>query len=188
MGFNSGFKGLNRDRLNPLNAELNPICCLLALLGVHFLHVSRIRVKAQFWNYSVTLAWCLQSGSQVHYCSQGFASGPYAGWDKPSPHPAILFVQKQLWYYPPDDTSVFLTRGPFPGDLSSKALSTFYSPIRATFPAQLIRLDLTILTISDEESHHEASHVISSTFCFCLFLFPCGAATQRGSWPHSWGF
>ena len=32
--------------LNPLNAKLNPICHLLALLGVHhFLHVSRIRVK-----------------------------------------------------------------------------------------------------------------------------------------------
>jgi len=38
MGFNSGFKGLN--------AELNSICYLLALLGAHhFLHVSRIRVK-----------------------------------------------------------------------------------------------------------------------------------------------
>jgi len=33
--------------VNPLNAELNPICPLLALLGVHhFLHVSRIRVKS----------------------------------------------------------------------------------------------------------------------------------------------
>ena len=32
--------------INHLNAELNPICCLLALLGAHhFLHVSRIRVK-----------------------------------------------------------------------------------------------------------------------------------------------
>ena len=32
--------------INPLNAELNPICHLLSLLGVHhFLHVSRIRVK-----------------------------------------------------------------------------------------------------------------------------------------------
>ena len=32
--------------VNPLNAELNSICHLLALLGVHhFLHVSRIRVK-----------------------------------------------------------------------------------------------------------------------------------------------
>ena len=34
-------------QINPLNAELNPICHLLALLGVHhFLHVSRIRVKS----------------------------------------------------------------------------------------------------------------------------------------------
>ena len=32
--------------VNPLNAELNPICYLLALLGAHhFLRVSRIRVK-----------------------------------------------------------------------------------------------------------------------------------------------
>ena len=33
--------------INPLNAELNPIYYLLALLGAHhFLHVSRIRVKS----------------------------------------------------------------------------------------------------------------------------------------------
>ena len=33
--------------INPLNAELNPICYLLALLKAHhFLHVSRIRVKS----------------------------------------------------------------------------------------------------------------------------------------------
>jgi len=32
--------------INPLNAELNPICHLLALLGAHhILHVSRVRVK-----------------------------------------------------------------------------------------------------------------------------------------------
>ena len=31
---------------NPLNAELNPNCYLLALLTHHFLHVSRIRVKS----------------------------------------------------------------------------------------------------------------------------------------------
>ena len=35
--------------INPLNAELNPICHLLTLLGAHhFLHVSRIRVKEGF--------------------------------------------------------------------------------------------------------------------------------------------
>ena len=33
--------------INPLNAELNPTCHLMALLGVHhFFHVSRIRVKS----------------------------------------------------------------------------------------------------------------------------------------------
>jgi len=32
--------------INPLNAELIPICHLLALLGAyHILHISRIRVK-----------------------------------------------------------------------------------------------------------------------------------------------
>jgi hypothetical protein len=34
--------------INPLNAELNPICYLLALLGAHhILHVSKIRVNEQ---------------------------------------------------------------------------------------------------------------------------------------------
>jgi hypothetical protein len=43
VAFSVYFPGL----INPLNAELNPICCLLALLGAHhFLHVSRIRVKS----------------------------------------------------------------------------------------------------------------------------------------------
>ena len=33
--------------LNPLNPELNPICCLVALLGAnHFPHVSTIKVKS----------------------------------------------------------------------------------------------------------------------------------------------
>jgi len=37
---------IGRKVLNPLNAKLNPICHLLALLGAHpILHVSRIRVK-----------------------------------------------------------------------------------------------------------------------------------------------
>ena len=37
---------LAKEGINPLNTELNPICHLLALLRVHFLHVSRIRVKS----------------------------------------------------------------------------------------------------------------------------------------------
>jgi len=36
--------------INPLNAELNPICYMLALLGAHLiLHVSRVRVKTFNW-------------------------------------------------------------------------------------------------------------------------------------------
>ena len=38
--------GADWDGINPLNAELNTICHLLALLGAHhILHVSRIRVN-----------------------------------------------------------------------------------------------------------------------------------------------
>ena len=56
------------SNVNPLNAELNPICYLLALLAHHFLHVSRIRVKSltlrqlmscvyiYIWS---TYSWCL---------------------------------------------------------------------------------------------------------------------------------
>ena len=37
---------LEVNAINPLNAQLNPICHLLALLGAHtILHVSRIRVN-----------------------------------------------------------------------------------------------------------------------------------------------
>ena len=37
---------IGRTVLNPLNAELNPICHLLALVGDHhILHVSGVRVK-----------------------------------------------------------------------------------------------------------------------------------------------
>jgi len=39
--------------VNPLNAELNPICHLLALLGAHhILYISRIRVKRKFELYN----------------------------------------------------------------------------------------------------------------------------------------
>jgi hypothetical protein len=47
-GSGTPFLYIGRTVLNPLNAELNPICHLLALLEAHhILHVSRIRVKGQ---------------------------------------------------------------------------------------------------------------------------------------------
>ena len=38
--------GISQGEVNPLNAELNPICHLLELLGAHhIIHVSRMRVN-----------------------------------------------------------------------------------------------------------------------------------------------
>jgi len=43
--FNDDVRSSEYVEFNPLNAELNPICNLLALLGAHhILHISRIRV------------------------------------------------------------------------------------------------------------------------------------------------
>jgi hypothetical protein len=39
------YVNVNNEERNPVNAELNPICHLLALLAHHILHVSRIRVN-----------------------------------------------------------------------------------------------------------------------------------------------
>jgi len=48
------------EKLKPLNAELNPICHLLALLGVHhFLHVSRIRVKTHYRIVTQAALFCM---------------------------------------------------------------------------------------------------------------------------------
>ena len=45
-GSTSCYYGNTNVCFNPLNAELNPICYLLALLAHNFLHVSRIMVKS----------------------------------------------------------------------------------------------------------------------------------------------
>ena len=46
MSQSSVFSNISTQNVfNPLNAELNPICHLLALLAHHILHVSRIRVN-----------------------------------------------------------------------------------------------------------------------------------------------
>ena len=47
--------------VNPLNAELNPICHLLALLGTHpIFHVSGLRVKGLFsYNSIKTTKWLM---------------------------------------------------------------------------------------------------------------------------------
>jgi hypothetical protein len=67
--------------LSPSNAELNPICHLLALLGAHpILHVSRIRVKHRRnkTNNAVDTFMLYYSLSQIHVSTlQGIHS---TGW------------------------------------------------------------------------------------------------------------
>jgi hypothetical protein len=49
--------------INPLNAQLIPICHLLALLGAnHILHISGLRVKTQNARIYVTLI-CLRENN-----------------------------------------------------------------------------------------------------------------------------
>ena len=55
-------------RLNPLNAELNPICHLLALLGGStIVVVSRLRVNGHIVTY-ITVALCLSCGKRMVVC------------------------------------------------------------------------------------------------------------------------
>jgi hypothetical protein len=59
----------NKKCFNPFNAELNPICHLLAFLGAHhILHVSRIRVNLLlyellllFCDWLIFAGWCFFS-------------------------------------------------------------------------------------------------------------------------------
>jgi len=53
--------GVNPSSFNPLNAELNPICHLLALLAHHILHVSRVRVNSYNHHFPVN--------QHILYCS-----------------------------------------------------------------------------------------------------------------------
>jgi len=46
------------NTINPLNAGLNPICHLLALLGAHhILHISRVRVNNEPKTFFVPHRW-----------------------------------------------------------------------------------------------------------------------------------
>jgi len=52
------FSVKTNDILNPLNAELNPVCHLLALLAAHhILHVSRIRVNTGSKKWGAGVNW-----------------------------------------------------------------------------------------------------------------------------------
>ena len=70
IGFECHCNGQNGCRFNPFNPELNPICCLLALLAHHFLHVSRIRVKSLTLKLLMSYIYDISSlrVNQLLYC------------------------------------------------------------------------------------------------------------------------
>jgi hypothetical protein len=59
--------------INPVNAELNPICHLLALVGArHFVDVSRIRVKYMWVCVCVCVCVCMKANLWIEYLSIRF--------------------------------------------------------------------------------------------------------------------
>ena len=65
-------------KINPLNAELNPICNLLALLGAHhFLHVSRIRVKLLTFRRLMPYTY----GAPILDVSRSHTTTQHSRWD-----------------------------------------------------------------------------------------------------------
>ena len=86
---------------NPINAELNPICHLLALLGAHhILHLSRIRVNVSFSLQGAECSLKIQSslknkslkGLQCIYISQ-IKFARYVFWIK---EPSAVFNENSL--------------------------------------------------------------------------------------------
>jgi len=82
--------------VNPLNAKLNPICHLLALLGAHhILHVSRIRVKmiiaSKIEFTSSDFVVCVHAHTHTHTCSVMFY-GPFV-WSSV----LVREVKEQSW-------------------------------------------------------------------------------------------
>ena len=93
-------------QINPLNAKLNPIYHLLALLGAHhILHVSRIRVKTQYIKMTslyTTEPWLIAIFTALEYTAISWISRTLCSRFTPRgcrvsiPHsPATALVSRQ---------------------------------------------------------------------------------------------
>jgi hypothetical protein len=69
----------NFDEFNPLNAELNSICHLLALLGVHSLHVNRIRVKSLTLRLLMSYIYIYMYGAPILDVSRSHTTTHHSG-------------------------------------------------------------------------------------------------------------
>ena len=114
-----------RLNINPWNAELNPICHLLALLGAHhILHVSRISVnasKSKFWievriiSYLLTYSmeqrpswkanWFLQLVKNFPAFLEPEGSSPYPQAPATCPYPEPTPSSPNNSLPPPEDQS-----------------------------------------------------------------------------------
>jgi len=81
--------------LNSLNAKLNPICHLLALLGPHpILHVSMVRVKVRLNWQAVTSA----SVWMVTYCTWRSVNNLLPSACNKAVGHTILTSRELMWY------------------------------------------------------------------------------------------
>jgi hypothetical protein len=80
--------------LNPLNAELNPICHFLALLGgATIVVVSRLRVKLGELGGQQSSAWCAAAGMDGH----GLSAAGYLPCHAGRKHTALTrYTKKKL--------------------------------------------------------------------------------------------
>ena len=97
------FKHLMLLRFNPLNAELNPICHLLALLGAHHIfHVSELKAKFQalpskergFWltaSYSKCIQWSTAIRGLYNMRKQTFGRLTSVTWNTKCNGPIFCF-------------------------------------------------------------------------------------------------
>jgi len=77
---------------NSLNSKLNPICHLLALLGVHpILHISRIRVNPGKWSYIVLCNFCSKYTIYKYGCGPHNTTWWAANW-RPMLYSLYLFI------------------------------------------------------------------------------------------------
>jgi len=99
--------GVDGVRINPLNAELNPIWHFLALLGAHhILHVSRIKVNSRWGGarFSATV----HTGPGDHPKGTGSFSGlrrPGCDAEHLPPSSAEAKKRVQVYFYPPAESS-----------------------------------------------------------------------------------
>ena len=141
---------------NPLNAELNPLCYLLALLGAHhFLHVSRIRVKSLILRLLMLYIYIYRA--PILDVSRSHTTTNHSRKD--SSGRVISSSQRPL----PDDTRHSQqTNIHVPGGIRTQDLSKWAAAGRS--PAKIIRKPeaATAVWRAPDDGHNNARNMLSS--------------------------